>query len=78
MQSFEIIREKKDMLKLNQERKDARYQALTKQLDDLEMKSTTFQQDKDGLQGQVQVQEIEILKLKGDSITVHQRDHEAV
>jgi hypothetical protein len=25
MQSFEIIREKKGMLKLNQERKDARY-----------------------------------------------------
>ncbi len=78
MQSFEIIREKKDMLKLNQKRKDARYQALTKQLDDLEMKFTTLQQDKDGIQGQVQVQEIEILKLKGDSITVHQRDHEAV
>jgi hypothetical protein len=25
MQSFEIIREKEDMLKLNQKRKDARY-----------------------------------------------------
>lgn len=43
MQSYEIIREKKDMLKLNQEREDARHQVLTKKLDDLEMKSSILQ-----------------------------------
>lgn len=43
MQSYEIIRKKKDMLKLNQEREDVRYQALTKQLDDLEMKFIALQ-----------------------------------
>jgi hypothetical protein len=37
---------------------------LKKQVDDMEIRFVALQQDKDGLQGQVQVQEIEIIKLK--------------
>ncbi len=74
MQSYDII-EEINLLKLNQERKDARYWALKKQVDDLEIKFVALQQNKDGLQGHLQVQEIEILKLKEEiQIIVHQKD----
>lgn len=64
MQSYEMVKEEINLLKLNKERKDARYWALKKQVDDLEIKSIALQWDKDGLQGQVQVQENEIFKFK--------------
>jgi len=51
MQSYEMVKEEINLLKLNKERKDARYWALKKQVDDLEIKSIALQWDKDGLQG---------------------------
>lgn len=55
LQSYEIIKVEKTLLKLNQEREDARYWVLKKQANDLEINFTILQWDKDGLQGQVQV-----------------------
>jgi hypothetical protein len=46
-----------------------------KHADDLEITILALQQDKDGLQRQVQMQQIEIIKLKQEiEIIVHQRD----
>ncbi len=55
MQSYDIIREEKFLLKLSQGREDVKYWALKKQANDMEIKFVALQQDKDGLQGQVQV-----------------------
>ncbi len=75
IESYDIIREEKNLLKLNQEREDARYWAVKKHADDLEITILALQQDKDGLQRQVQMQQIEIIKLKQEiEIIVHQRD----
>ncbi len=48
---------------------------MKKHADDLEITILALQQDKDGLQRQVQMQQIEIIKLKQEiEIIVHQRD----
>jgi hypothetical protein len=54
----------RDLLKANQEREDAKYWALIKRGRWLEIRFATLQWDKEDLQQWVQVQEIEILKLK--------------
>ncbi len=44
---------RKNMLKLNQEIEDAKYWALKKQANDMEIRFVALQQNKDGLQGHV-------------------------
>ncbi len=53
LQSYDIIKEEIDLLKLNKKREDARYWALKKHVDDLEIQSMALQWDKDSLQGQL-------------------------
>ncbi len=75
MQSYEMVKEEINLLKLNKEEEDAKYWALKKQVDDLEIKYAALQQDNDGLQGQVHAHEKEIFKLKeGIQNTMNQRD----
>jgi hypothetical protein len=48
---------------------------MKKHADDMEITFLALQQDKDGLQRQVQMQQIDIIKLKKEiEIIVHQRD----
>ncbi len=73
--SYDVIKEERDLLKLNQDREDAKYWALKKHADDLEIQSTTLQWDKVKLQGQLQVHEKEIFKLKEKiQVIVHKKD----
>jgi hypothetical protein len=49
MQLYETIKGERDLLKTNQDREDAKYWALKKEANDLEIRFTTLQRNKESL-----------------------------
>jgi 5-formyltetrahydrofolate cyclo-ligase len=52
---YETIKRERDLLKVNQNKEDAKYWALKKEVNDMEIRFAALQQNKEKLQWKVQV-----------------------